>query len=168
MIELHTTGRTTLPYISGPLCQMISERMDADFAEVNQTHNFAFYRRFTLGTRARRVWLFQIPDDYYYFLAGFRVWYPLTDQGDQSPPVYFRVTIVDQSREMNIEEIPFNIITTPAQNQQPVQYRVSWLYTWFPAGKIQFEVYASDATDPATLDLMTEGLRIPRDFITQE
>ena len=155
------------PILTGAIEELLSERMNADFAQANQTASFAHYRRVTLGDLFLHQSIIQIPDDYYYHLDGIRVFYPLTAQGDESPTVNFELYQISRSREMSPVPIPWQLVTTPAF-QQRARYRVNTNHTFLPADKIQIDVRATNGTDPTHIDIMTEGIRIPKNFIIQE
>lgn len=167
MYEFHPISKTNRPAVIGPVAKMLTERMIADFTEVNQTHSFAFYRRITLGSLATRTTIIQIPDDYYYFFHRFEAWYPLTQNLDESPAPEFKIYQVDRNREFSPEPINIRLQTSPAQ-QQAIRYRVDVNHVFLPAGKIKMEITPINATDPAYIDILTCGLRIPKDFVIQE
>lgn len=167
MYEFQVLQKTDPPIITGPVAQMLSERMDADKAEIAQTHSYGFYRRVTLGTLATATVIFQIPDDYYYWLSAFDVFYPLTAGGDESPSPEMQVSQVERNRVFSAIDIPVRLTSSPAQ-QQAIRYRVDVNHVFFPSGKIQLRITPTNATNPTNIDILSEGLRIPKDFTTQE
>jgi len=161
----NSTFKSPPALINGPLEQMISRRMNADFAQQNQTSSFTFYRRVELGSVVTRQVFFQIPDDYYYHLDAFRVFYPLTAGADESPAVDFQYYQVARDREL-CTSLPFRLVTTPGF-QQRARYRVKMNHTFLPSDKIRIDIRPR-GTDPEYLDIISLGFLIPKDYIMQE
>lgn len=164
MIELHQVGRTTRPFISGPLAQMLSAPMNADFAQAHQTHNFAYYHTWPVAA-ALETWTIQIQEDYYYHLDTIQFWVP---PGTGDPPnladLTYQVIDVGRNRDLFVSPVPVRIKTTPGDGQ-PVRYRVRLNHTFLPDSLIRVEARYPDRTNwPGDIYSITEGLRIPKDF----
>jgi hypothetical protein len=164
MVELHKVGKTTFPIISGPLAQMLSERMNADFAQVHQTHNYTYSHEFPVVDPVE-YWTIQLQEDYYYHLDTVQFWIPPgTDDPVNLKEFLFKVIDVGRNRELFQGPIPPRIVTTPS-DQRAVRYRVKLNHTFLPESLIKVEVRYPDTTNwPDDIYSITEGIRIPRDF----
>lgn len=164
MYEFKTVSNVQTGLLTQPVSGMLTGRMNADFAEINQTHNYCFSaERLHSGTGSVNV-VWQIPDDYYYHLNGIRIFYNLTEQGDYFPSPYFSLQQVERNRRQNDIDIPFRVITNPAEVQN-WKYRLAINHTFLPAGKIWLKFWPQLAAE-TTYYLLTEGMRIPKDFRT--
>lgn len=174
-VEFHQTRKTLAPFIDGPTAQMLTRRMDADFAEVHQTHSFAFSHEWPVE-QAIETWIIQIPEDYYYHLNTVQFWIPagtgdpvnLADLVHEIYDVGRNRALFTQSIAGRGNAIPVRIMVTPGDDR-PVRYRVKVNHTFLPDSLIKVVVRYPDTTDwPETVYSMTEGIRIPKNFILDQ
>lgn len=165
VIEWQKVSKTFPGLLTGPTDNMVSERMNADLTEIDQSYNFAYYARLQTNVAAEII-TFQIPENYYYWLFGFRAFWPLSGEGDEISSVYFRIVQTSRSRRLEIEPIPINIYATPGQFQ-PMRYRVDINNPFLPNSRFQFFVTYDPTNAPEYIDIMTDGVRIPSNLVTE-
>lgn len=163
MVEFIRPSKT-VSMIYGIYHAMIKERLDGDALQINQTYSYAYGENVVLDSAVPRSAVFLVPTDYYYHLDYIRGFYPTTAAGaNESPAIRFQLFQWSRNRRFESVPIPFRIVTTPSERQRR-QYSLLVNVTFEPRTNIRIEVSGQDGTDPAFVYVMTEGLRIPRQF----
>lgn len=141
---------------------LIGETIDFDSVTEHQAHSIAWGVRLTLTARPQtQHWILPIPEDYYLHLETIRAYWPVS----RAPIVLF-VNITDpvHGRQITHEPIPLHLLTTPALGSA-IAYRVH-LNTLFGARQmVSIEISNQTGTDPDYVDLMVDGLLIPREKV---
>ena len=134
-------------------------------SQVNQNHSFSYYKRIDLTQDTFPVTvIWRLPEDYGYHLEGLRAYY---GQGENlSPVIYYQLYQTNRNRDLQDNPIPLRLITTPGSNQLNRYYMVRLNITYAPAAMIKVVVQGQDGSNPSFVDLMTEGLRITREYRT--
>ena len=162
----NTSYKAPPPYFTGAIGQLLTQRMNADFAEINQTWSFAYYRRISIDGINPIHLTFQIPDDYYYHLDELRAkWVGQDDPGANT--LNWQLRQVGRNREFSPRDIPINLQTTPGSKNR-LRYTLKANHTFFPSDKVLLVIRGDETADNRELDIVLTGLRIPKDFIIQE
>lgn len=154
------------PY--GMYAALLTERIEAENVHEVQAHSYAFYRRLTLTSQPNPIlFSFRIREDYYYHLDALRVAWPpkSTEPWDESPPLNVELSKGGSSRSYQDEPVPLPLVTSPTVGRA-LRYMVRGNVTFLPAELIMIRISGQNGTDPAFVDIMTEGFRIPREYRT--
>jgi len=134
-------------------------------SQINQTANYSYASQqvdLTQGPGAVHV-IYNVQEDFYYHLQGIRVSYP--DYTDQTKSPELRFKYFEPTRGRNLTPcpvaIPFRLMTTPAETVIRRTMAILNL-TYLPSSLIQFEITGHTGTAPEYVDIMLEGLRIPK------
>jgi hypothetical protein len=98
------------------------------------------------------------PDDYFYHLEGIRVYYPAGVQ----TVISLTAKIIQKQRDrINVNEpTPIPLLTSPG-DARPKHYMVRTNVTIGANSNLMIELSGANGTEPAYVDIMTEGLLIP-------
>jgi hypothetical protein len=138
---------------------LLEEPIDFDSITEAQAYSYGFGVRLDLTNRPElQSWSLPIPEDYYFHLETIRAFWPV-----ERAPVTLFVNVSDPVHGRNITQqpIPFYLLTTPSNGRLAV-YRVHF-NTLFGARQIvSIQVTGQTGTDPEYVDLLADGLFIPR------
>lgn len=137
---------------------LLTERIDFDSPAEQQQHSFSYGERIVLtGRPGTQHWTITPPDDYFYHLEGLRIFYP----EDTVTANVLEVEVEQPERgRVPVRANAVPILTTPGdQIRRLYMVRINTLYG--PSMNIHIKISGQDGTNPAYVDLMSEGLYIP-------
>ncbi len=141
---------------------LIGEKIDFDSVTEYQVFSYAYGVRLNLTGRPElQSWTLAIPEDYYFHLETIRAYWP-----QDRTPGYLFVNIWDpvHGRQITHEPQPFHLLTSPAMGTA-IKYRVH-LNTLYGARQlVSIQVSNHTGIDPEYVDLMVDGLMIPREKV---
>lgn len=164
MIEWIRAAKT-YSYPESVFHTLLTQDMRRQFTQVNQTSSYFFFRRVTLDSVVTPPVVFRIQQDYYYHLYTLRFAWPTSRQGGRSPELSYRLTMLNRNRDCtpDLTPVPISLATTPGE-LQPLRYAIQMNTTFHPSTFIQIQIYGANGTDPQYVDVMTEGVWIPREY----
>lgn len=156
--EMITESRT-FPLLYGLYEQLISEPIAFDSPTEKQAHSYSYGRRIDLEGRAGpQTWAITPPDDYFYHLEILRVYYPPNDLTVNTLTI--EIEQPQRGRLVFNGQIPVPLFTTPGE-ALPKRYAVRVNTLFGPSMNCVIRIRGQNGTNPAYVDLMTEGLYIP-------
>lgn len=154
-----------IPFLRGPVSAMLTEDMRGEHRQINQTHSFAFFGRLYLSRANAEILTFRIEEDFWYRLTALRVgWPPELDQ-EPAPELFFRLYWQSPDRAETPRQLPVPLrnTTTPADQQRRL-YAIELECLFPPASFVKLEVSGQAGTNPEYVDVLTEGVKIPRKY----
>lgn len=152
---------------TGPIENLLTGKINADFAEIHQGYTFLHYRRVDTSTGNPSTIFFQIPDSFYFHLDEIRAHW--RTGGVQVNGINFEIDHVSRTRDLDQRPVAQRIRSTPAE-QQTARYVVKTNDVFFPGDKVQIRITVINEgfQNPEYVDITATGIRIPKDYITQE
>jgi len=138
---------------------LIAEPIDFDSVTEAQCFSYAFGVRLNLSGRPQKqTWVLPIPEDYYFHLETVRAFWPNVRFAGA---LFLEISDPVHGRNITHEATPFHLLSTPANGTRAL-YRVH-LNTLYGAKQlVTIQVSGQTGTEPAYVDLIADGLYIPR------
>jgi hypothetical protein len=151
------------PYLRGPYQSLVSENMVGLWDQINQTSSYAYYQRYAFEWVGAHTIMFHVQLDFWYFLHHFRASWPPAEQKITD----LRFKLYEEARNRcatpEIQAVPFRLVSTP-NAQQLRLFAVDQSYMFQPRSDIRLDVFGYDGADPAYVDIVLEGERIPKEY----